>query len=140
MEIALPLVTILTPLPGTQLWKAKQDELLTRDARLFDLLHCVLPTKIPREEFYEKLSEAGKATEKSTIRGIMNVLRRRPSLTVQSLGGIMRFARRLRNYRPVARTGHSRLRDEIGLIDPKVTQANAPKRRVELPMANEASA
>jgi hopanoid C-3 methylase len=137
MDIALPLVTILTPLPGTQLYRARRDELLTHDARLFDLLHCVLPTKIPREQFYQKLSEAGKATEKSTIRGVVNVLRRRPGLAVQSLGGILRFARRLKNYRPVARHGDSRLRDEIGLIPPHITMANAPRRR-DLPLAKEA--
>ena len=33
-----------------------------------------------------------------------------------------------------------RLRDEIGLIPPNITMANAPKRRAPLPMANEASA
>jgi hopanoid C-3 methylase len=137
MDIALPLVTILTPLPGTQLYRARRDELLTRDARLFDLLHCVLPTKIPREKFYEKLSEAGKATEKSTIRGILAVLSRRPGLALQTIGGILRFARRLKNYRPVARHADSRLRDEIGLIPPHITMANAPRRR-ELPLAKEA--
>ena len=47
LGVSIPLITILTPLPGTQLYKAREKELLTKDMRLFDLLHAVLPTKIP---------------------------------------------------------------------------------------------
>jgi radical SAM superfamily enzyme YgiQ (UPF0313 family) len=137
MQIALPLVTVLTPLPGTQLYKKRRHELLTHDARLFDLMHCVLPTKIPRERFYQKLAEAGKATEKSTISGILAVLVRRPGFVLQSLHGILSFLRRLRNYRPIARDSGSRLRDEIGLIPAHVTMATASASG-ELPLAKEA--
>ena len=44
--------TILTPLPGTQLYRDRYDELLTHDYSCFDTLHAVLPTRLPREEFY----------------------------------------------------------------------------------------
>jgi radical SAM superfamily enzyme YgiQ (UPF0313 family) len=54
LGVAIPLVTILTPLPGTEQWKARQHELLTRDFRLYDLLHAVTPTALPREEFYRQ--------------------------------------------------------------------------------------
>ena len=53
---AMPLVTILTPLPGTQLYRAYKDQLLTTDHRLFDLLHAVLPTRLPRAEFYDEFA------------------------------------------------------------------------------------
>ncbi len=44
--------TILTPLPGTQLYRDRYHELLTHDYSCFDTLHAVLPTRLPREEFY----------------------------------------------------------------------------------------
>lgn len=53
MEIGFMQFTILTPLPGTQLYREKYNELLTHDYRSFDALHSVLPTRLPREEFYQ---------------------------------------------------------------------------------------
>ena len=47
LDIGIPLFTILTPLPGTQLYRAYKEKLLTTDHRLFDLLHAVLPTRLP---------------------------------------------------------------------------------------------
>ncbi len=44
--------TVLTPLPGTDLYRERRDQLLTDDYTCFDALHAVLPTKLPREEFY----------------------------------------------------------------------------------------
>ncbi len=48
--------TILTPLPGTQLYRDRYDELLTHDYSCFDTLHAVLPTRLPREEFYQRFA------------------------------------------------------------------------------------
>jgi len=48
--------TVLTPLPGTQLYHEKQHELLTRDYTCYDTLHAVLPTRLPREEFYRRFA------------------------------------------------------------------------------------
>jgi len=45
--------TILTPLPGTALYRQRRDELLTDDYSCFDTLHAVLPTRLPREVFYQ---------------------------------------------------------------------------------------
>lgn len=44
--------TVLTPLPGTQLYRERVSELLTHDYTCFDTLHAVVPTRLPREEFY----------------------------------------------------------------------------------------
>jgi len=49
--------TILTPLPGTQLYRDRLNDLLTRDYSCFDTLHAVLPTRLPREKFYQNFSE-----------------------------------------------------------------------------------
>jgi radical SAM superfamily enzyme YgiQ (UPF0313 family) len=49
--------TVLTPLPGTQLYRDRHDELLTDDYSCFDTLHAVLPTRLPREEFYRHFAD-----------------------------------------------------------------------------------
>lgn len=46
--------SILTPLPGTDLWDEVGDRVDTRNWELFDLEHTVLPTALPLEEFYEE--------------------------------------------------------------------------------------
>ena len=51
--VIYPQFTILTPLPGTDLYEQRYGELVTHDYRLFDALHAVLPTRLPREAFYK---------------------------------------------------------------------------------------
>ena len=44
--------SILTPLPGTDLWHAAEKNLTTKNWEMFDIVHAVLPTKLPLDEFY----------------------------------------------------------------------------------------
>jgi hopanoid C-3 methylase len=55
--------TILTPLPGTQLYRERHNELLTNDYSCFDTLHAVLPTRLPREEFYRHFASLYRQTD-----------------------------------------------------------------------------
>jgi len=48
-------LTVITPYPGTEIWHGEAQKLTTRDYRLFDIQHAVLPTKLPLERFYEEL-------------------------------------------------------------------------------------
>ena len=48
--------SILTPLPGTDLWEQAKAAVNTDDWELFDIVHTVLPTKLPIEEFYAEYS------------------------------------------------------------------------------------
>ncbi len=48
-------LSINTPYPGTETWHTEARRLTTRDYRLFDIQHAVLPTKLPLEEFYAEL-------------------------------------------------------------------------------------
>jgi radical SAM superfamily enzyme YgiQ (UPF0313 family) len=131
LGIAIPLITVLTPLPGTQLHKMRRHELLTDDVRLFDLLHAVLPTKLPRARFYAKMAEFNRATWPGFERAIKASVRRRPGFYLGALPGIARFLRRANRYRPVVESGESHLRDEIGIIPADVTAASvAPRRRL----------
>jgi radical SAM superfamily enzyme YgiQ (UPF0313 family) len=56
-QITYTQFTVLTPLPGTQLYREKQAELLTRDYTCYDTLHAVLPTRLDREEFYRRFAD-----------------------------------------------------------------------------------
>ncbi|GJL58296.1 MAG: hypothetical protein NPIRA03_11530 [Nitrospirales bacterium] len=44
-----------TPYPGTETWHRESQRIQTRDYRLYDIQHSVLPTRLPLPEFYEGL-------------------------------------------------------------------------------------
>ncbi|MDY7095752.1 MAG: radical SAM protein [Acidobacteriota bacterium] len=46
--------SVLTPLPGTDLWDDVKSTVVTEDWELFDITHAVLPTKLPLDEFYRE--------------------------------------------------------------------------------------
>jgi hopanoid C-3 methylase HpnR len=47
-------MTINTPYPGTETWLTDARRFATRDYRLFDVQHAVLPTRLPLRRFYEE--------------------------------------------------------------------------------------
>jgi hopanoid C-3 methylase HpnR len=48
-------LTVNTPYPGTETWVTESRKFATRDYRLFDVQHAVLPTRLPLEKFYQEL-------------------------------------------------------------------------------------
>jgi radical SAM superfamily enzyme YgiQ (UPF0313 family) len=48
--------TVLTPLPGTDLWDEASQNVTTHDWEMYDIVHAVLPTTLPLDEFYEEYS------------------------------------------------------------------------------------
>ncbi|MBC7292583.1 MAG: radical SAM protein [Thermoleophilia bacterium] len=52
--ISSPQFSILTPLPGTALYQRLKDQLVTRNYKLFDFQHCVLPSRLPLAQFYKE--------------------------------------------------------------------------------------
>ena len=66
-----PRLSVLTPLPGTDLYSERHRELITRDLRLYDTLHAVLPTKLPREEFYRLFAWAWKKSVGVMVKSLM---------------------------------------------------------------------
>ncbi|HWG02280.1 MAG TPA: hopanoid C-3 methylase HpnR [Trebonia sp.] len=48
-------LTVMTPYPGTEIWQTEARRLTTRDYRLFDIQHAVVPTTLPLDEFYREL-------------------------------------------------------------------------------------
>jgi hopanoid C-3 methylase HpnR len=48
-------ITVNTPYPGTETWHTEARSFTTRDYRLFDVQHAVLPSKLPLDRFYREL-------------------------------------------------------------------------------------
>jgi len=48
-------ISVNTPYPGTETWRTEARRIQTRDYRLYDIQHAVLPTRLPLAEFYEEL-------------------------------------------------------------------------------------
>lgn len=48
--------SVLTPLPGTDLWDDVKKDIVTQDWEMYDIVHSVLPTRLPLEEFYSEYS------------------------------------------------------------------------------------
>jgi len=48
-------ISVNTPYPGTETWLTESRPIQSRDYRLFDIQHAVLPTKLPLPEFYQEL-------------------------------------------------------------------------------------
>lgn len=54
MELFHPVFSVLTPLPGSELYKECCDQIINRNFDFFDLIHSVLPTRLERKEFYRQ--------------------------------------------------------------------------------------
>jgi len=48
-------ISVNTPYPGTETWATESRKLVSRDYRLFDIQHAVLPTRMPLSDFYTEL-------------------------------------------------------------------------------------
>jgi hopanoid C-3 methylase len=122
LGIAVPIVTLHTPLPGTQLEKKLESKLLTKDRRFFDLLHAVVPTKLPREDFYAEFAKQLWATMPSTKRALAwRTLIKRKDFWLSVLPNVPRFLYEANRHRKVFSDPRSYLWDEAGVLDGKAT-------------------
>ena len=48
--------TVMTPLPGTELYEQNRERMLSDKPELFDMLHTLLPTRLPAERFYAEMT------------------------------------------------------------------------------------
>jgi len=48
--------TVLTPLPGTELHAEREKDLLSRNPELYDMMHALIPTRLPLPEFYREMA------------------------------------------------------------------------------------
>ena len=52
--IELPILTVLTPLPGTQLHAELQERITIRDLDYYTLTNAVMPTRLGEKRFYQQ--------------------------------------------------------------------------------------
>ena len=90
-------ISVNTPYPGTESWLTEERHLATRDYRLFDIQHAVLPTRLPLPVFYQELLNTQRVlyakhlnwrTAPDLIRLSLGVLMRGPTNFVR---GMMRY-------------------------------------------------
>jgi len=48
--------SVLTPLPGTDLWDTAKQNVTTHDWEMYDIVHAVLPTTLSLDDFYKEYS------------------------------------------------------------------------------------
>jgi hopanoid C-3 methylase len=103
LDLPCPTFTILTPLPGTELWESAKDRLITDDYNLFDVMHLVLPSKLPPERFFERFAglysrrmDANTRLTWPAIRNLTRLVMRGKSFAVRR---VLTAARELRDPR-----------------------------------------
>ena len=55
--IQIPVLSVLTPIPGTPLHKTMKERIVIHDLDFYTFTNAVVPTAIPEQEFYETFSE-----------------------------------------------------------------------------------
>ncbi len=75
-------ISPLTPLPGTRIWKEYEPQVTVSRKRheLWDLTHCVLPTRMPLKKYYRSLLRVYARTTVDLRRANRLMLRTRPPI------------------------------------------------------------
>ena len=96
--------TILTPLPGTELFAQMKERIVTKKHELFDGFHAVLPTKLPLPDFYKEFSKLYASVQERSIGGraaIANALSqlRSRQLSLSHIRRLRKIGKMLTDYR-----------------------------------------
>jgi hopanoid C-3 methylase HpnR len=123
-------ISINTPYPGTETWHTESRRLTTRDYRLFDIQHAVLPTALPLPEFYRELVESQRVLARKNLGWA--ALRQCAGVVIRKLlRGQTNFIRMLWKFNSVYRPElqladhRRRLKYEISLPPPSVATVQA---------------
>jgi radical SAM superfamily enzyme YgiQ (UPF0313 family) len=57
LKLTYATFTVMTPLPGTELYEMNKDKMLSHKPELFDMIHLLLPPQMPMEDFYKELAK-----------------------------------------------------------------------------------
>jgi radical SAM superfamily enzyme YgiQ (UPF0313 family) len=96
--------TVLTPLPGTELFAQMKERIVTKKHELFDGFHAVLPTKLPLPDFYKEFSKLYASVLERSIGGraaIANALSqlRSGQLSLSHIKRLSKTGKMLTDYR-----------------------------------------
>ncbi len=67
MGIQVPVLSVLTPIPGTPLHGIMKDRIVVHDLDYYTFTNAVVPTTIPEQTFYEMFSELVKRLHRRTL-------------------------------------------------------------------------
>ncbi|NJC88729.1 MAG: radical SAM protein [Desulfuromonas sp.] len=81
LKLTYATFTVMTPLPGTELHASRRQELLSGKPELYDMLHALLPTRLPLPEFYQEMAKL--------YSGAVPVYRSLPTLLRYGLHGLL---------------------------------------------------
>ncbi|MEW6660451.1 MAG: radical SAM protein [Thermodesulfobacteriota bacterium] len=82
--------SVLTPLPGTDLYDEVKDQLITANYDYFDFFHTLLPTTLPLKDFYQELAQLFKRS-----RSLKNQIRLMGKYRVRELPALFKAYGRL---------------------------------------------
>jgi hopanoid C-3 methylase len=134
-------ISVNTPYPGTESWLTESRRLTTRDYRLFDIQHAVLPTRLPLAEFYEQLVRTQQVLNRkhlgwSAVKGLAGILAHNLSRgQTNTLKMLWKFnsvydpALQLADHRQPVRYEMSLPPDHRDQIDPRSIYIHSPRGR-----------
>jgi hopanoid C-3 methylase HpnR len=134
-------ISVNTPYPGTESWITESRRLATRDYRLFDIQHAVLPTRLPLAEFYEELVRTQQVLNRkhlgwSALKVLAGILARNLARgQTNSLRMLWKFnsvydpALQLADHRQPVRYPMALPPDCHELIDPRAVYVHPPRGR-----------
>jgi radical SAM superfamily enzyme YgiQ (UPF0313 family) len=108
-RVQIPVFSVLTPFPGTEIYKERAGELTTKNYELYDVLHAILPTRLELGQFYRQFIRLfisayfSHFTPKGLAKGIGN---RKGGAFLRNIWTGLRVAR---NNNPWALARHHRL-------------------------------
>ena len=70
LGVDMPSFSVLTPLPGTDLYDDTRSELVSDDPELFDCYHSLFPTRLAPEDFYAALARLLDVTARRPAPGL----------------------------------------------------------------------
>ncbi|GBE58180.1 B12 binding domain protein [bacterium BMS3Abin01] len=115
-RISLPQFTVLTPLPGTDLFREMEEKIQIRNYELYDFIHSVLPTKLDPKDFYKEFASLYSAAyihsgviKRRSSRLLKDLAARRLSLPhiIKVLRGAREFADGANYMQPLNTAGQS---------------------------------
>ncbi len=125
-------LTVMTPYPGTEIWHTESRRLTSRDYRLFDIQHAVVPTTLPLQDFYRELVKTQAVMNRKHL-GVAAAAKTLGIIGRQLVRGQSNFARSIWKFRSVYNAGrqfgdhHRQVRYELPLPDHR-TVAQADRR------------
>jgi hopanoid C-3 methylase len=98
LKLTYATFTVLTPLPGTELHASVKNRLLSEKPDLYDMLHALVPTRLPLPEFYEQMARL--------YAGAIPFFRSLPVLLRYGLHGILIWLRVYKTFLARVRASH----------------------------------